>query len=300
VSLQPPLAPPVPELTARVARAAFPKGNPYLRLRDEVGPVFCDADFAKLYPKRGQPALPPWKLALGTVMQFAEDLSDRQAADAVRGRIDWKYALGLELDDPGFNFSVLSEFRSRLTAGGDERFLLDEILEACKDRSLLTARARQRTDSTHVLAATRDLNRLELVGETLRAALNTLATVAPVWLREQAPSEWFDRYAARVEETRLPKGQEARYAHAEAIGADGIASWRPSGATRRRPGCGRCPPSRSCAGSGSSSSTSRATGSAGGRRRTWRRPGSGSTRPTMRRRPSATGGAPRGSGTRST
>jgi transposase len=111
--LKPVLASPVPELTARVARAAFPKGNPYLRLRDELGHVFHDGDFADLYPRRGQPALSPWKLALVTVMQFAEDLSDRQAADAVRGRIDWKYALGLELDDPGFHFSVLSEFRGR-------------------------------------------------------------------------------------------------------------------------------------------------------------------------------------------
>jgi transposase len=221
VSLKSSPVPDVPELTARVARAAFPKGNPYLRLRDELGPVFRDADFADLYPRRGQPALPPWKLALVTVLQFAEDLSDRQAAEAVRGRIDWKYALGLELDDPGFNFSVLSEFRGRLVAGGAEKLLLDEMLEVCKDRGLLTARSRQRTDSTHILAATRDLNRLEWVGETLRAALNALATVAPGWLCQQTPQEWFDRYAARVEETRLPKGQEARYAHAEVIGADG-------------------------------------------------------------------------------
>src|SRR4051812_2841573 len=184
-------------------------------------PSSATADFADLYPRRGQPALPPWRLALVTVMQFAEDLSDRQAADAVRGRIDWKYALGLELDDPGFNFSVLSEFRGRLTTGGTERILLDEILEACKDRGLLKARARQRTDSTHVLAVTRDLNRLELVGETLRATLNALAAVAPGWLRQQAPPEWFDRHVVRVEETRLPKGREARYAHAEVIGGDG-------------------------------------------------------------------------------
>jgi transposase len=122
---------------------------------------------------------PPWKLALVTVRQFAEDLSDRQAAAAVRGRIDWSYVLGLELDDPGFHFSALSEFRGHLTAGGAERLLLDEMLEACKDHGLLTAQARQRTDSTRVLAATRELNRLELVGETLRAALNALATVAP-------------------------------------------------------------------------------------------------------------------------
>jgi transposase len=221
VSLPPCPVPPVPDLTAHIARTAFPKGNPYLRLRDELGTVFRDGDFAGLYPRRGQPALPPWRLALVTLMQFAEDLSDRQAADAVRARIDWKYALGLELDDPGFNFSVLCEFRARLAAGGSERLLLEAMLEACKARGLLKARGRQRTDSTHVLAAARDLNRLELVGETLRAALNVLAAVAPEWLRERVPPEWFDRYAARVEETRLPKGQEARYAHAELIGGDG-------------------------------------------------------------------------------
>jgi transposase len=207
VSLQPHSVPPVPELIARVARAVFPKGNRYLRLRDELGNIFRDADFAGLYPRRGQPALPPWQLALVTVMQFAEDLSDRAAADAVRGRIDWKYALGLELDDPGFNYSVLCEFRARLLAGGSERLLLEAMVEACKARGLLTASAAQRTDSTHVLAATRDLNRLELVGETLRAALNAVAAAAPQWLCTQAPPEWFDHYTARVEETRLPKGQ---------------------------------------------------------------------------------------------
>jgi transposase len=221
VSLQPRPIPPVPDQTFRAARAAFPKGNPYLRLRDELGTFFRDGDFADLYSGRGQPALPPWRLALVTLMQFADDLSDRQAADAVRGRIDWKYALGLELDDPGFNFSVLCEFRARLAAGGSERLLLEAMLAACKARGLLKARGRQRTDSTHVRAAARDLNRLELVGETLRAALNALAAVAPGWLRRQSSPEWFDRYAARVEETRLPKGREARSAHAEVIGGDG-------------------------------------------------------------------------------
>src|SRR5262245_50440588 len=92
---QPPT--PVPDETARVARAAFPQANTYLSLRDELGTLFADADFAPLYPTRGQPAAAPWRLALVTVMQFIENLSDRQAADAVRARIDWKYALGLEL-----------------------------------------------------------------------------------------------------------------------------------------------------------------------------------------------------------
>jgi transposase len=155
------------------------------------------------------------------VMQFAEGLSDRQAAEAVRGRIDWKYALGLELGDPGFDFSVLSEFRARLVGGSAEHLLLDALLEACKARGYLRARGQQRTDSTHVLGVLRALSRLELVAETLRAALDAIALVAPDWLRAQAAPEWFERYGRRVEEYRLPRGKEARQAYAEEIGADG-------------------------------------------------------------------------------
>src|ERR687885_1319213 len=169
--------PPVPKHTARIARAAFPKGSPYLGLRDRLGPIFSDPDFSDLYPECGQPAYPPWRLALVTLMQFRETLADRQAAEAVRARIDWKYLLSLELTDPGFDFSVLSEFRDRLLAGSAEELLLDKLLERCRALGLLTARGRQRTDSTHVLAAIRVLNRLELVAETLRATLNALATV---------------------------------------------------------------------------------------------------------------------------
>src|SRR4051794_34409382 len=179
MSLKPSPIGPVPEGTARVARAAFRKGNPLLKLRDELGAVFADADFADLFPQLGQPGLPPWRLALVTLLQFRENLPDRQAAEAVRARIDWKYLLGLELDDPGFDHSVLCEFRARLLEGGAEERLLHRLLEVCQARGLLKARGRQRTDSTRVLASIRALNRLELVGETLRAALNELATVAP-------------------------------------------------------------------------------------------------------------------------
>jgi transposase len=214
---------PVPEATARVARAAFRKGNPLLKLRDELGAVFADADFADLFPKLGQPGLPPWRLALVTLLQFRENLPDRQAAEAVRARIDWKYLLGLELDDPGFDHSVLCEFRSRLLAGGAEERLLGKLLDACRARGLLKARGRQRTDSTRVLASIRALNRLELVGETLRAALNELATVAPDWLRQAAPKDWHGRYAHRVEDGRLPRAEAEREAYARTVGEDGFA-----------------------------------------------------------------------------
>jgi transposase len=92
MSLRAPAVYRLPDQTARVARAAFPRGNPYLRMYDVLGPLFTAAEFADLYPKEGQPAEDPARLALVTIFQFVEGLSDRQAADAVRSRIDWKYA----------------------------------------------------------------------------------------------------------------------------------------------------------------------------------------------------------------
>jgi len=218
---QPP-PPSIPEETARVARAAFPRGTPYLTLRDDLGPVFADGDLGDLYREGGRPAYPPWRLALVTLLQFREGLSDRQAAEAVRARIDWKYLLDLELGDAGFDFSILCDFRSRLLAGSAEERLLERVLEACRAHGLLKARGRQRTDSTHVLAAVRKLNRLELLGETLRATLNAIATTEPAWLRALAPPAWYERYGRRVEDLRLPKAAAAREAYAGQVGDDGF------------------------------------------------------------------------------
>jgi transposase len=221
MSLQPQNSYGIPEETQRVARAAFPKGNLYMRMRDELGEIYIDELFTELFPGRGQPAESPGRLAWVIVLQFAEGLSDRQAAEAVRGRMDWKYVLGLELTDPGFDYSVLSEFRERLVSGGKEVVLLDELLSKLKQRNLLKAGGQQRTDSTHILAAVRQLNRLEIVGETMRRALNELAEVAPEWVQAIAKPEWFERYGRRFEQMRLPKGKAEREAWLEAIGADG-------------------------------------------------------------------------------
>ena len=222
MSLHPHVIAPVPEETVRVARAAFPKGNPYLTLRDALGSIFQDEDFAAVFPMNGQPGLPPWRLALVTIMQFRENLADRQAAEAVRARIDWKYLLGLALTDPGFDFSVLSEFRDRLLAGSAEELLLEKLLERCRAMGWLKARGAQRTDSTHVLAAIRVLNRLELVVETLRAALNAVATVAPAWFQAVTPLAWYERSSRRIEEARLPKDTAEREAYAHTVGEDGF------------------------------------------------------------------------------
>jgi transposase len=212
----------IPEETARVARAACPKGTLAMRLRDALGELYQDEQFEMLYPVEGQPAYTPWRLAVVTVLQYAEHLTDRQAANAVRERIDWKYSLGLELTDPGFDFSLLSEFRMRLVDEGAETLLLDRLLEVCKQRGWLKAGGKQRTDSTHVLARVRSLSNLECVGETLRATLDDLAALAPEWLVRQISPDWFERYSHRVENYRLPKAESQRTALAQQIGADGL------------------------------------------------------------------------------
>jgi transposase len=213
--------PPVPEEIARVAHAVFPHGNVFMQVRDALGTIYTDEAFADLFPTHGQPAFAPWRLALVTLFQFMEHLTDRQAADAVRDRLAWKYALSLELTDPGFDHTVLSEFRSRLVEGHAEQRLLDLLLEQCREGGWLKAHGRQRTDSTHVLAKIRALNRTLCVAQTMVYVLNVLSEVAPDWVRVHVPVEWVERYGERLEHERLPKEEEERRQYANQVGADG-------------------------------------------------------------------------------
>jgi len=222
MSMQPQPWPEVPEATARVAKAAFRRGGALaIRIRDELGAWYEDGDFTAVYPVRGKPGLSPAQLAMVTVLQFIEDLTDRQAADAVRGHVDWKYCLGLELEDEGFDASVLPGFRERLVEGGAERVIFSRLLARLKELGLLGAGGRQRTDSTHVLARIRDLNRLELAGETVRAALEALAAAAPGWLAGVIDASWQRVYGQRIDSMRLPDSQAARQELAVQYGRDG-------------------------------------------------------------------------------
>ncbi|MFD9473022.1 IS1182 family transposase [Streptomyces goshikiensis] len=211
----------IPAETVRVAGAAFPKGSLAIRVRDELGPLFTDEGFADLFAARGRPAWSPGRLALVLVLQFVEGLTDRQAAEAVRARIDFKYALGLELDDPGFDFSVLSEFRDRLVEVDAGRRVLDGVLSTAREKGLLKTAGRARTDATHVLSSARELSWLEMVAETLRSALNALARAAGDWLAGIAEPDWFKHYATRAEDSRFPKAHAKRDAVGSRIGRDG-------------------------------------------------------------------------------
>lgn len=213
--------PPIPEVTACMAHAAFPHGNVVMQLRDTLGTIYTDEVFADLFPTHGQPAEAPWRLALVIVFQFMEGLTDRQAADAVRDRLAWKYALSMELTDSGFDHTVLSEFRSRLIEGNAEQRLLDLLLEQCREGGWLKEHGRQRTDSTHVLAKIRALNRILCVAQTMVYVLNVLSEVAPDWVCTYVPMEWVERYGERLEHERLPKEEEERKRYANQVGADG-------------------------------------------------------------------------------
>ena len=231
----------IPEATAQAARRAFPKGNRYMTLVEVLGPIFTNSDFADLYGHRGRPAAAPARLALVLVFQQIERLSDVAAAEAVRARIDWKYALALPLDDPGFDESILVEFRRRLLTAGAEERLLTLLLETLVDRGLLKARGRQRSDSTHVLALLRTLTRLTLVAETMRHALNALADAAPGWLAAHGDPAWAERYAARVEEYRLPQDPAARRLLETTVGQDGYALLQAVYDPSAPPALRRCP-----------------------------------------------------------
>lgn len=211
----------IPAETAKVARAIFAKGNLCITMADRLSSFLCDQDFSGLFSSQGQPGASPLRLALVTILQYVEGLTDRQAADAVRSRIDWKYLLCLELTDAGFDHTVLSEFRTRLITQHAESLVFEQLLTWCQHQGWLQARSRQRTDSTHVLAAIRAVTRLECAGETLRAALNALAVVAPTWLQAQSQPEWVERYSERMEDYHLPVSKAAREQQAQVYGEDG-------------------------------------------------------------------------------
>jgi len=211
----------IPSGTVAVVRAACPQGTRMTRLRDALGPVFDDARFAGWFADEGRPGVAPGLLALVCVLQSIEDLSDRAAADAVRTRIDWKYALGLEMTEAGFDFSVLSEFRDRMCTQDRAQELLTAMLECAAAAGLLGRRCKVRTDSTHILARTRKLNRLEKLGEGFRLALEQIARMAPGWLAPRLKPHWEKEFTHPVQIGRLPESDRAREEWGRRTAADG-------------------------------------------------------------------------------
>jgi transposase len=220
MSMHPSGLEPIPDETRLLVQRLIPKGTLVTQLRDALGPIYSDEQFAHLFAKRGRPAEAPWRLALVTVLQALEGLTDRQAAEYVRTRMDWRYALALPLDETGFDYSLLSDFRQRVHAAQAQDLLLEPILQVCRERGWLKAHGKQRTDATAVLARVRALSSLESVGESMRAALNALAEQEPAWLSAHLKPDWMERYVHRFELARFPKAETQRQRLREQVGQD--------------------------------------------------------------------------------
>ena len=195
-----------------------------VEIRDRLGQWLADEDFAAAFGIRGRPGWAPSRLALVTVLQRAEKLTDRAAAEAVRARLDWKYLLGLPVDDPGFDHTVLAEFRGKVAGAGLERVALDALLAKLAAYGLVRGGGKQRTDSTHVVAAVAALNRLELAGESVRAAVEALAAAHPDWVEQRiCVPDWARRYGTPMTSWRPPASQAKQDELAIAYARDGYA-----------------------------------------------------------------------------
>ncbi len=217
---------PDPQIAAAIA-AKYPGKRPRplaVQVRDRLGPWLEDKEFAAAFGLRGRPGWSPSRLALVTVLQRVEDLADRQAAEAVRTRIDWQYLLGLPLEDPGFDHTVLAEFRGRVAEGGLEQVALNALLARLAADGLVKAGGRQRTDSTHVVAAVAALNRLQLAGEAVRAALEALTAAHPDWVVQRiCVPDFARRYGTPMTSWRPPQSEARRRELAIAYARDGYA-----------------------------------------------------------------------------
>ena len=217
---------PDPQIAAAIT-AKYPGKRPRplaVQIRDRLGEWLHDEDFAAAFGTRGRPGWSPSRLALVTVLQRAENLTDRPAAEAVRTRIDWQYLLGLGLDDPGFDHTVLSEFRTRVAEAGLEQAVLDALLERLTADGLVKAGGKQRTDSTHVVAAVAALNRVALAGESVRAALEALTSAHPDWVAQRiCVSDWARRYGTPMTSWRPPAPKAKQDELAIAYARDGYA-----------------------------------------------------------------------------
>jgi transposase len=188
---------PMPGETGRIGKTLLEEKNTYRLIGDELFEKLDERDFADLYSPEGKPGISPVILAFVTVFQFMEKLPDRQAAESLRMRMDWKYALHLPLEYGGFDFSVLSEFRDRLIAGQAEGRVFETLVEQIRGMGLIQERGKQRTDSIAMLTKVRRLSRLELVVETLRLAVGGVVKAEREWSEKILPPSWEDKYGER-------------------------------------------------------------------------------------------------------
>jgi transposase len=217
LKVQPPWG--MPAETAAIGKAILKEDSPYRLIGDRLFERYSENDYADLYSPEGKPGISPVILAFVTVFQFMERLPDRQAAESLRMRMDWKYALHLPLAYEGFDYSVLSEFRDRLLAHQAEGRVFEQLVQEFRTMGLIKERGKQRTDSIAMLMKVRHLSRLELVVETLRLAVGAILKADRAWGEALIPPSWEERYGERFVLQRHTKEELAE--HDKNVGSDG-------------------------------------------------------------------------------
>jgi len=181
---------PMPAETERIGRKLLKENDVYRLIGDRLFEQLNEEEYADLYSAEGKPGISPILLAFLSVFQFMEKLADRQAVNALRMRLDWKYALHLPLEYEGFDFSVLSEFRDRLIKGQAEGRVFEKLVKQIREMGLIKEHGKQRTDSMAMLTKVRRLCRVETVVETLRLAIVAIVETDREWSEEIIPPSW--------------------------------------------------------------------------------------------------------------
>jgi transposase len=212
--------PPIPRDTARAAQAAFGKGNIYVMIGDQIEPLLAEADLTDLAAAMDKPTATLGMLALVTAFQSAENLPDRRAAEAVRTRTDWKYALHLPLEGPGFDPLMLCEFRQHALRDPAAQQAFGQVLDHLAEIGLLRRLGHPRAGAAEVLIAVCTMSRLERLAEAMHITLEALATRQPEWLRTVTLPHWYERYSRVLAASLLPHYQKGQEDLARAIGMD--------------------------------------------------------------------------------
>ena len=210
---------PMPEETRRIGESLLDEDDPYRLIGEQLFATLNEEEFGDLYSSEGKPGISPVILAFVSVFQFMERLADRQAVQALRMRLDWKYALQLPLGYKGFDFSVLSEFRDRLLEGQAEGRVFEKLVEQIRKLGLIKEYGKQRTDSIAMLTKVRRLCRLETVVETLRLALVAIVGADREWSEAVIPPSWEEKYGERFMRQRYSEKEWKDYE--EHIGEEG-------------------------------------------------------------------------------
>ena len=212
----------IPTETARAAEAIFGKGNVYMAIGDQLDRLLADVSFDLLDATGDKPASSLLIPALVTIFQFAEHLADRRAADALRSRLDWKYALHLSPDYPGVDPVVLCEFRQSLFRNSAARQVFQLILNRLSESELVRFGYVEWPIAPDVLSAVCRLSRLERLIEAMRLTLEALADRRSEWLRGVALPHWYNRYDQVLSTGVLPRLKEEQEAVAIGIGTDAV------------------------------------------------------------------------------